>query len=77
MTSQIIEVKVITKSAKIEIIKLSHDKYKIKLTEAPEKDKANKQLIEVLAKYLNVKKSDIKIISGLHSSLKKVLVGEK
>jgi uncharacterized protein (TIGR00251 family) len=72
--SVMIEVKVITKSGRVEVIPLGGERYKVKLTEAPEKGKANKQLIEVLAEYFNIKKGDIKIISGEHSSTKKILV---
>jgi len=70
----IIEVKVIPKSSKVEVVQLNEKSFKIKLTEAPEKGKANKQCIEVLASYFNLKKEDIKIIHGTTSRYKKVSI---
>jgi uncharacterized protein (TIGR00251 family) len=37
---------------------------KIKVTVAPEKGKANKVVIEALASYFNIKKSQVQIVSG-------------
>lgn len=39
--------------------------YKIKTTQAPEDGKANKAVIEIIAKHFKVAKSKVKIISGL------------
>jgi hypothetical protein len=47
---------------------------KVSVTQAPEKGKANKALIEVLAKALAVKKSQIALVSGETASEKKFLV---
>lgn len=74
MISEKIEVKVITRCDKVEIKKIDERRYKVKLTEAPEKDKANKQLVEVLADYFNVKKTALKIVSGMHTTTKKILI---
>jgi hypothetical protein len=38
--------------------------YKVYVTVAPEQGKANKKMIELLAKYFDVSKSQIKIIKG-------------
>ena len=54
----------------IEII--SPDDLKVKLTSPPHKGKANKQLICVLAKYFNVKKSNVNILKG-QSSRNKII----
>jgi len=45
---------------------------KIKISAPPEKDKANRSLIEFLAKQLGVKKSAISIISGQTNPIKQV-----
>lgn len=47
---------------------------KVFVTQVPEKGKANKVLIEVLAKALRLKKSQIELVSGETSHQKKFLV---
>jgi uncharacterized protein (TIGR00251 family) len=44
---------------------------KVSLTQVPEKGKANAALIQVLAKQLGLKKSQIRLISGQTSTRKK------
>ncbi len=39
----------------------------------PEKGKANKAIVKVLAKWLNMKSSDIQIVSGEKSKDKEIL----
>jgi len=73
----IINVKIIPKSSKIEVIKVDESNYKIKLTEAPEKGKANEQCISVLAEYFRIKKQNIRIIRGLHSRTKRIEIEDE
>jgi uncharacterized protein (TIGR00251 family) len=47
---------------------------KIKVSAAPEKGKANKCLLDFLAKQLGVKKNAVSIISGKTSAVKNVQV---
>jgi uncharacterized protein (TIGR00251 family) len=47
---------------------------KVSVTQAPEKGKANKALIELLAKGLSLRKSQIDLISGETSAHKRFLV---
>ncbi len=47
---------------------------KVCVTQAPEKGKANKAIVEVLAKWLGARKSQIELISGETASQKKFLV---
>lgn len=58
-----INVRVRTQSKKQEVIEES-DFYRVKLLSAPERGKANRELIKVLAEYFKVSKSQIKIIQG-------------
>lgn len=67
-----IKVKVITGASKQEVTQMSDGLLKIKLCSQPIKFKANKELIEVLAGYCNVKKDKIFIISG-HTSNHKII----
>jgi len=70
----IIEAKVFPKSKKEEIIKTGENRYKVKLTEVPEKGKANKKLISLLAKYFKLSKSKLMIVRGEKNSHKIILV---
>jgi len=65
-----IKIKVIPNSKKIRIERLNSDEFKVYLTQKPQDNKANEQLLEVLSEFLNVKKSNIKILKGLHSRQK-------
>jgi len=57
-----------------EIRGLQDGALKVCVTQAPEKGKANKAIVEVLAKWLEVRKSQIELISGETASQKKFLI---
>ena len=59
----IIEVHVITKAKKREI-RLEGKNLKVKITSVPQDGKANAELIEFLADFFYVRKSEIKIVKG-------------
>lgn len=68
-----LQVKVSPKSRATEFIELMDDgTYKFRLKAAPEKGKANEELIEFLSEALNISKEEIKIISG-HTDRNKLL----
>ncbi len=50
------------------------EKLKIAVTSPPEKGKANKAIVKTLAKWLNIKTSDIQIVSGEKSKDKEIFV---
>jgi uncharacterized protein (TIGR00251 family) len=62
-----IKVRVIPKSSQKMVQSELDGSLKVKLTAAPEKGKANKQLIEVLAEHYHISKSKIKILKGTTS----------
>ena len=68
-----IEIKVITNASK-NIIKEEDNVFKVYVTAQREKGKANKQVIKLLAKHLDVNKSNLEIIKGEKSNKKIVLV---
>ncbi|MEA1964226.1 MAG: DUF167 family protein [Candidatus Aerophobetes bacterium] len=73
----IFKVKVQPKASKNEAAGLHQDALKIRLTASPVEGKANEALIDFLSGWLQVKKSQVKIISGQLSKLKAVkVVGE-
>lgn len=59
-----IYIKVISRSSKNEVIKISEGEYKVKLTAPPVDGKANELLIELLSEHFDVAKSAISIIGG-------------
>lgn len=65
-----IYVKVISRSSKKEIIKISEGEYRIKLTAPPVGGEANRMLIEMLSDYFSVSKSNINIIGGRSAKTK-------
>ena len=69
-----IRVKVLPKSSRNKIIGREGNLFKVKLTSAPVEGKANKSLIELLAKRLGIAKKRIEIISGKSSRLKTVRI---
>ena len=67
-----IYVKVIPRSSKNLVEKISEGEYKVKLTAPPVDGEANKMLIEILAEHFDVPKSLVSIIGG--KSTRKKLV---
>lgn len=65
-----IKIKVFTKSSQNKIGEKTGEFIKVYVTDAPEKGKANKRLISLISEWLEVPKSKITIISGLHSQKK-------
>lgn len=53
-----------------------HKEYEVSVKSLPVRGKANKEMIELLADYFDVSKSDIKIKSGFTSRNKIVLIHE-
>jgi len=73
-----IKVKVEPRSSKSGIVGPYGDSLKVKLTSPPVEGKANKELIEVLAKEYGIPKKNVEIVSGHNSKNKTVkLVGVK
>jgi len=70
----IFRVKVQPGAAKNEIVGVQGDALKIRINAPPVKGKANGALIDFLAEKLEVKKSEVEIISGHTSRIKKIKV---
>ena len=66
----IIKVKIAPGSSKNKIIGVYNDSLKITITAPPVEGKANKKCIAYLAKYFDIAKSKIEIISGKNSKNK-------
>ncbi len=74
-----LRIKVIPKSPKNEIVETMIDgegeeTIKIRIKAAPEKGKANTELIKFLSKTLNTPKENIKILSGKTEQLKLIKI---
>lgn len=74
MTERFFNIKVIPRSSRNKIIKESESFWRVKLTTAPVEGKANQALIKLLAKRLSVSKSQIAIVQGLRSKVKRIKV---
>lgn len=66
----VIQVKVLPRSSKTEWAGKADGVYRIKLTAPPVEEKANKALIDFLAKKTGLKKRNFQIVSGQHSKHK-------
>jgi uncharacterized protein len=64
------------RSGKNEVVKISEGEYKVKVTAAPEKGRANEKVIELLAYHLAMPKSSIKIIAGKTARVKIIDIGQ-
>ena len=67
-------VRVIPSSSKTDIMGVLDGMLKVKVSAAPERGKANKCLIDFLAKQLKTKKNTIKITSGTTNSIKQIQI---
>jgi hypothetical protein len=63
----ILKIKVLPRSSRAGIVGQYGDALKVKLTSPPVEGKANKELVEMLAKEFGVPKKNIEIISGQSS----------
>ena len=57
-------IKVKPKASQAKVAKIDKTYYQVYVTQPPEKGKANKQIIKLLADYFNVSSSKINIIAG-------------
>ena len=71
-----IKVKINPNSKKNQIISYEDDLLKIKIHAAPEKHKANIELINFLSKILKIAKSQIQISKGQTSRLKTLIIND-
>jgi uncharacterized protein (TIGR00251 family) len=72
-----LRVKVQPKSRESGIVDVMEDgTIKVRVKAAPEKGKANKEVIEVLAKEYGVRKSEVEIVGGAHDQIKLIKINE-
>lgn len=60
----LLNIKVIPRAKKNEVIKIDNENYRVRLTAAPVDGKANEALIKSLSEYFDVAKSEIRIVRG-------------
>ena len=71
-----ISVKVLPRASKEEVVKEKDAAFKVYLKATPAGGKANKSLTSVLAEFFGVRKSDVRIVTGMTSRRKIVEVRE-
>jgi uncharacterized protein (TIGR00251 family) len=71
-----IKVKVITGAPRSQIFVLSPEQLKVKLVSPPEKGRANRELIELLADHFGVAKSRVRIVRGekTHNKIVEIII---
>ncbi len=65
-----IKVKVFPKNKEQKVIEKGKDSYQVKIKKAADKNKANEEMVDVLADYFKVSKNQIRIIRGQRSRIK-------
>ncbi len=70
----VIKVKVVTKSSRPGIQGVDGDRLRVRLKSPPIEGKANRELMETLAKALKVPKGEIEIIKGIKGKEKEVFI---
>jgi uncharacterized protein len=72
-----IYVKVTPRSGKNEVEKISDAEYKVRVTAAPEKGKANAAVLKILAEFFHIPKSRFDIIGGKSTRIKIIDINAK
>lgn len=72
-----IYIKVTPRAGKNEVIKISDEEYKVKVSAPPEKGKANTAVIELLADYFGVSRSCVDIVGGKTARIKIIDINTK
>jgi uncharacterized protein (TIGR00251 family) len=65
-----IYVRVTPRAGKNEVVKIAEGEYRVKVTAAPEKRKANEAVIKILADHFGVSRSSINITGGKTARVK-------
>ncbi len=65
-----IGVKVKPRSKQVRVIRLTADSFVVHLKSVPEKNRANWELIKVMADYFQITQSQVRIVHGSHSQHK-------
>ena len=69
-----LSIKVKTRAGKRRVEKIGPSQYRISVISPPSKGKANEEVVRVLASYFDLPPSQIRIISGIKSPRKRVLI---
>ena len=70
----VLEIRVTTKARENRIVSLEDGILRVRVTEAPERGRANDAVVALLAKFLSIPKNDVTLIAGETSRRKKVLL---
>ena len=72
----LLKVRVVTRSRKTGIEELNGDHIRVRVASPPVNERANNELIEIIARYYNRKKSAVRITKGLRSRNKIVEIAD-
>lgn len=69
-----LRVKVTPNASKNQIVGWEEDMLRVRICGVPEKGQVNKELIAFIAEYLDLPKSQVEIVSGLTSRIKRLKI---
>jgi len=75
-SGKVITVRVCPRSQKPRVVEDAGGCYKVYVSAAPEKGKANKQVVKILARHLGLRKTSLEIIRGQSSREKLIKIHE-
>ena len=71
-----ISIKVKPNSKESQVEEIGRNQFLVKVKAPPKENKANQEVIEILARYFKIPKSQVLILTGLESSRKVVNIGD-
>jgi hypothetical protein len=71
-----ISIKVKPNSKESQVEEIGRNQFLVKVKAPPKENKANQEVIEILARYFKIPKSQVLILTGLKSSRKVVNIGD-
>ena len=71
-----ISIKVKPNSKESQVEEIGRNQFLVKVKAPPKENKANQEVIEILARYFKIPRSQVLILTGLKSSRKVVNIGD-
>lgn len=73
---KVLQVRVQPGASREELVRVSETEFKAKLTSAPEKGKANEELLKLLSEYLQIPRTRLKMVRGQTARIKLIEVSD-
>jgi hypothetical protein len=76
LLKKVLQVRVQPGASREELVRVSETEFKAKLTSAPEKGKANEELLKLLSEYLQIPRTRLKMVRGQTARIKLIEVSD-